>query len=216
MAPISAGRLTGSVRVVTVVVLGLAIVSCSATSSTPVPIPTPTTTSSGSDPSHSPAAAGSSTASSAALVCRNYIDQRPPPRYFETVLDVVALPASSKAAALQTSRTAAPDPAVRLFAKAGLLIRAGTKFELVVPDEAKDMVSIGWGGAPSTPSRKLTVSCSARASSSGWQAYAGGYWAPRPACVPLIVRAGGTEKRVLIGLGIPCPGQLPPRGPSDH
>jgi len=150
------------------------------------------------------------------LVCRNYIDQHPPPPEFEKVLDVVALPTSSKAAALQTGRTGDPDPAVRLFAKTGLVIKAGTKFELVVPDEAKDMVSIGWGGAPSTPSRRITVSCPARASSSGWQAYVGGYWAPRPACVPLIVRAGGKEQRVLIGLGTPCPGQLPPQGPSDQ
>ena len=217
MAPIRAGRLADSLRVMTVVVLSLAIVSCSATSLTPVPIPTPTTASGPtSDPSHSPAAAGSSIASSAALVCRNYIDQHPPPPYFEKVLDVVALPTSSKAAALQTGRTGDPDPAVRLFAKTGLVIKAGTKFELVVPDEAKDMVSIGWGGVPSTPSRRVTVSCPARASSSGWQVYVGGYWAPRPACVPLIVRAGGKEQRVLIGLGTPCPGQLPPQGPSDQ
>ena len=200
----------------TVVVLGLAIGSCSTTSSTTVPMPTPMTASSTSDPSHSAASAGSSIASSAALVCRNYIDQRPPPPYFETVLEVVALPTSNKAAALQTGRTANPDPAVRLFAKTGLVIKAGTKFELVVPDEAKDMVSIGWSGAPSTPSRKVTVSCPARASSSGWQAYVGGYWAPRPACVPLIIRAGGKKQRVLIGLGTPCPGQLPPRQPSDQ
>lgn len=217
MAPIRAGRLADSLRVMTVIVLSLAIVSCSASSSTPVPIPTPTTASGPTlDPSHSPAAAGSSIASSAALECRNYIDQHQPPPDFEKVLDVVALPTSSKATALQTGRTGDPDPAVRLFAKTGLVIKAGTKFELVVPDEAKDMVSIGWGGAPSTPSRRITVSCPARASLSGWQVYAGGYWAFWSACVPLIVRAGGKEQRVLIGLGTPCPGQLPPQGPSDQ
>ena len=217
MAPIRAGRLANSLRVMTVIVFSLAIVSCSATSLTPVPIPTSTTASAPtSDPSHGPAAAGSSIASSAALVCRNYSDQHPPPPDFEKVLDVVALPTSSKAAALQTSRTGEPDPAVRLFAKTGLVIKAGTKFELVVPDEAKGMVSIGWGGAPPTRSRRVTVSCPARASSSGWQVYVGGYWVPRPACVPLIVRAGGKEQRVLIGLSTPCPGQLPPQGPSDR
>jgi len=217
MTPIRVGRLADSLRVMTVIVLGLVIASCSAKSSTPVPIPTPTTASGPtSDPRTATQQAGSSIVSSATLACSNYIDQHPPPSYFEKVLDVVALPTSSKAAALQTGRTGDPDPAVRLFAKTGLVIKAGTKFEMVVPDEAKDMVSIGWGGTPSTRSRRVTVSCSARASSSAWQVYVGGYWVPRPACVPLIVRAGGKEQRVLIGLGTPCPGQRPPQGPSER
>ena len=110
MAPIRAGRLAYSLRVMTVVVLGLMIVSCSATSSTPVPIPTPTTANEPtSDPSQSPVAAGSSIASSVTLVCRNDINQHPPPPYFEKVLDVVALPTSSKSAALQTGRLGDPD-----------------------------------------------------------------------------------------------------------
>ena len=223
MAPIRAGILADSSRVMTAVLFGVAVVSCSATSSTPVPKPTPTRASGPtSETSSSPAASsstpssGSPIAPSAALVCRNFIDQHPPPPDFEKVLDVVALPTSSKAAALQTSRGGDPDPAVRLFAKTGLVIRAGTTFELVVPDEAKDMVSIGWGVGPIKPSRRVTVSCPAGASSSGWLAYPGGYWAPRPACVQLVVRAGGKERRVLIGLGTPCPGQLPPQGPSDQ
>lgn len=224
MAPIRAGMLADSSRVMTAVLFGVAVVSCSSTSSTPAPKPTPTRASEPtSDPSSSPdasssspVAAGSSIASSAALVCRNFIDHDPPPPDFETVLGVVALPTSSKAAALQTSRGGDPDPAVRLFAKTGLVIKAGTTFELVVPAEAKDMVSIGWGDGPSKPSRRVTVSCPAGASSSGWLAYPGGYWVPRPACVQLIVRTGGKEQSVHIGLGTPCPGQLPPQGPSDQ
>ena len=217
MAPIRAGRPANSLRIGIVVVLGLAVVSCSATSSTPVSKPTPTRASGpASDPSSSPAAAGSSIASFAALECRNFIDQQPPPADWERVLGVVALPTSSKAAALGTSRSPSADPAVALFAKTGLVIKAGTTFELVVPDEAKDMVSIGWGNGPIKPSRRITVSCPAGASSSGWLAYPGGYWVPRPACVPLIVRADGREKRVHIGLGTPCPGQLPPQGPSEQ
>jgi hypothetical protein len=149
-------------------------------------------------------------------VCRNFINQHPPTPDFENVLGVVALHTSGKAAALQTGRTGDPDPAVRLFAKNGLVIKAGTTFELVVPDEAKDIVSIGWGVGPIKPSRRVAVSCPTGASSSGWLAYPGGYWVPRPACVPLIVRASGEEQRVQIGLGTPCHGQLPPQGPSDQ
>ena len=224
MALTRAGRISDSLRVMTAVLFGMAVVSCSATQLTSVPKPTPTrasgptseTSSSPDASSSSPVAAGSSIASSAALVCRNFIDQHPPPPDFENVLGVVALPTSSKAAALQTGRTGDPDPAVRLFAKNGLVIKAGTTFELVVPDEAKDMVSIGWGVGPIKPSRRVTVSCPAGTSSSGWLAYPGGYWAPQPACVPLIVRTDGKEQRVHIGLGTPCPGQLPPQGPSDQ
>lgn len=223
-----AGRLADSLPVMAAVVLGLAVVSCSGTSSTLVPKPTPTRTGAPtSDTSSAPAAssatsaaAGSSIVSSVALTCRNFIDHDPPPRDWEIVLGVVALPTSNKTPALGTSGGAHdPDPAVRLFAKTGLVIRTGTTFELVVPDEAKDMVSIGWdGNGVTNPSRRVTISCPASTSPSGWQwlAYPGGYWVPRPACVPLIVLAGGKEQRVHIGLGTPCPGQLPPQGPSDR
>ena len=219
MIHLGPARLADSVRVLTAIIIGVAVVSCSATSSTSIPGPTSKGPDGSSGPDASPTgtqSAGSSIASSAALDCRNHIDQHPPAPDLEFVLGVVALPTSSKAAALQTARTGDPDPAVRLFAKTGLVIKAGTTFELVVPDEAKDMVSIGWGVAPTTPSRRVTVSCPSGASSSGWLAYAGGYWVPRPACVPLIVRVGGKEQRVYIGLGIACPGQLPPQGPSDQ
>jgi hypothetical protein len=151
------------------------------------------------------------------LACENFIDHRdgPPPDY-ENVLGVVALPTASRTAALQTSATSGGDPAVRLYAKTGLVIRAGTTFDLVVPEEAKDMVSLGWGNGPITPSRRVRVSCPSRPTPNQWLAYPGGYWLPWPACVPLIVRAGGREKRVHLGLGTPCPGQLPPQGPSDR
>src|ERR1035437_5946594 len=140
MARIWAGRLADSLRVVTAALLGLAVVRCSATSSNPVPHPTPTRASGRtSDTSRSPVASSSSPGSSGPiessvdLECRNYIDHDPPPPDFENVLGVVALPTSSRAAALQTSRTPGADSPVRLFAKTGLVIRAGTTFELVVP-----------------------------------------------------------------------------------
>ena len=48
-----------------------------------------------------------------------------------------------------------------------------------------------------------------------WLAYAGGYWIDHPACVPIIVRTGGKQQTVHIGIGTPCPGQQPPQGPSQ-
>jgi hypothetical protein len=44
--------------------------------------------------------------------------------------------------------------------------------------------------------------------------YVDGYWLPKPACQPLIVRIGTHQAIVHIGLGTPCPGQKGPQGPS--
>jgi len=76
-------------------------------------------------------------------------------------------------------------------------------------------LSIGWGGAPAAPSHRLLVPNCANPGDAGWLAYAGGYWIDHPACVPLIVKAGGKQQQVHIGLGIACPGQRPPQEPSE-
>lgn len=129
----------------------------------------------------------------------------------QVVLGVVALPVSPRYPALQTSLTGGPQ---RLFAKTGLVIRPGTTFELIVPAPVASRLSIGWG-APGTPSRRVVVSHCASPGGGGWLAYPGGYWVDRPACVPIIVRAGGKQQQVHIGLGTACPGQRPPQGPSQ-
>jgi hypothetical protein len=126
----------------------------------------------------------------------------------QVVLGVVALPVSPGYPALQTSVTNGPR---RLFAKTGLVIRPGTMFELIVPVRFASMLSIGWD----TPSRRVVVSgCSAPAGG-GWLGYVGGYWIDHPACVAIIVSAGGRQQQVPIGLGKACPGQRPPLGPSQ-
>lgn len=154
-------------------------------------------------------------AASTALNCRHHIAAHPPGADQRVVLGVVALSASTRAVALQIARDNTQPATVRYFAKDGLIVRAGTAFELVVPTEAAEQLAIRWGGEALTWTRKLTVSCPKDVSSSGWLVYVGGYWLPRPACVPLLVRADGKEQRVLIGAGKPCPGQRPPVEPSD-
>lgn len=124
------------------------------------------------------------------------------------VLGVVALPVSPGYPALQTSMTNGPQ---RLFAKTGLVIRPGTTFELIVPAPFTSRLSIGWD----TPSHRVVVSDCASPGRSGWLAYVGGYWIDHPACVAIIVRAGGRQQQVHIGLGTACPGQRPPQGPSQ-
>jgi hypothetical protein len=148
------------------------------------------------------------------LKCADYIGAQPPPNNFQIVLGVVALPTSPGYAALQTS-TGGPDPTLRLFAKTGLVIKAGTRFELIVPDQPAGRLGIGWG-SNSTPSRRVIVANCPDGGHTGWLHYPGGYWLSAPACVSWIVRAGGQDRLVHIGLGTPCPGQQPPQGPSDR
>ena len=174
-----------------------------------------------SSPRQAPAASsgtttprGSAEAGSAMLKCTNYSDAQPPPTDFQIVLGVVALPTRPKAAALQTSASGL-DSSLRLFAKTGLVIKAGARFELIAPDQPAGRLAIGWG-PNSTPSRRVIVANCPDSRHTGWLDYPGGYWVSAPACVPLIVRAGGRDQLVHIGLGTPCPGQQPPQGPSDR
>ena len=80
-------------------------------------------------------------------------------------------------------------PALRLFAKTGLVIKTGVKFELVVSNLTGNRVGIGWGDGPSTPSHRVEVNCP-DVGGTGWLAYPGGYWLDHPACIPLSVRLG--------------------------
>jgi hypothetical protein len=156
---------------------------------------------------------------SSVLPCGNYIDTHPPPESFEVVLGVVALPTSPNYPALQTIRTGHGDHPRRLFAKTGLIIKANTSFEIIVPPPIAAPAAhlgIGWDGTPSAPSQRIVVSKCPQPGRSKWLAYPGGYWLDHPTCAPLIVKTDGKERQVHIGLGTPCPGQQPPQGPSEQ
>jgi hypothetical protein len=129
----------------------------------------------------------------------------------QVVLGVVALPISPGYPALQTSLSGDGHRALRLFAKTGLFFRPGATFELIVPAGFTSRLSIGWG----TPSHRVVVRNCANPGGGGWLALVGGYWSDYPACVPIIVKAGGKQQQVHIGVGKACPGQRPPQGPSQ-
>jgi hypothetical protein len=158
-------------------------------------------------------AAPAASADEPALACGDYIDANASAAPLQVVLGVVALPASPRYPALGTSLSGEGDEALRLFAKTGLVIRPGTTFELIVPAPFARRLSIGWG-LPGMPSHRVVVN-SCPNPGGKWLAYAGGYWIDHPACVPIIVRAGGKQQEVHIGVGAPCPGQRPPQGPSQ-
>jgi hypothetical protein len=131
--------------------------------------------------------------------CADAIDHQPPRRGLEAVLDAVALPTGLVLQANESSERG------WLFAKQGLVVRADTVVDLEVPAAAAAHVRIGWG-SPGPQGQRLRVpGCR---SESGWLAFAGGYTVDTPRCVPLMVRSGGREVLVRIGVGVPCPQAL--------
>ena len=159
------------------------------------------------------AASSATPAAESVLDCGGFIDSNARAAPLQVVLGVVALPASPGYPALGTSLSGDGSGPLRLFAKTGLVIRPGTTFELIVPAPFTSRLSIGWG-MPGTPSHRVLVGSCAN-TGGGWLAYAGGFWIDHPACVPVIVRAGGRQQQVHIGVGTACPGQRPPQGPSQ-
>jgi hypothetical protein len=91
-----------------------------------------------------------------------------------------------------------------LFAKQGLVVRAGVPVEIRVPDEWQTRARVGWGGSPSVPRTEMMLPACAALDQAPWLAFAGGYWVDAPACVPLVVRSQGQETQVQIGIGVSC------------
>lgn len=149
-----------------------------------------------------------------ALACGNYIDNNAQAAPLQVVLGVVALPVSPGYPALGTSLSGDGNGPLRLFAKTGLVIRPGTRFELIVPARFTSRLRIGWG-KPGTPSQRVVVDDCANTGGRRWLAYAGGYWIDHPACVSIIVSVGGKQQQVHIGIGTACPGQRPPQEPTQ-
>ena len=151
------------------------------------------------------------------LPCQELIGTGTPVSGMHVLLGVVELPASPwTPRALQTARSGLRDPRARLFAKEGLVIRAGARFRLIVQRELRGRLSIGWGNAREGH-RGSTIAVDACSGPRGakWLAYAGGYFVRDPMCAPLIVAANEQRQRVQIGIGKACEGQRPPPQPTS-
>ncbi|MEA2636581.1 MAG: hypothetical protein QOH92_3348 [Chloroflexota bacterium] len=157
----------------------------------------------------------------AVLPCQDVIaSAAAPPSESSVILDAVALPTGR---ALQANKSNDSDPSAKLFAKDGLLIRRGASFDLLVPEQWRGRLLVGWG-SPGKPTTHLRVSgCrpTQRMPSSSrwdlnddWLVYPGGYSVSQAACVSVLVRAGQSEQTVRIGVGASCPGQGPPPSPA--
>lgn len=153
------------------------------------------------------------------LPCQDVIASAPtPPSGLSIVLSRVALPVGQE---LQTAPSGLSNPALRLFAKQGLLIRRGVPFDLIVAPEWQARLRIGWGNSV-TPTVTLRVATCRPPNSptvnpqDPWLVYAGGYWIDKPSCVLILVRVGQQEQAVKIGLGTPCPNQASSPSPSSY
>lgn len=149
---------------------------------------------------------------SAMLRCSDNLGAQNPVSSYRVVLGVVALPRADTGPALQTSRD---DEAgeLRLFAKAGLIIRAGAGFRLSVPPAERGRLAIGWGNSVALSSRLVIPGCHS-AEGGRWIGYPGGFFVRSVMCATVDVEAGGRTQPVHIGVGAPCPGQDPPPSPS--
>jgi hypothetical protein len=116
------------------------------------------------------------------------------------VVQNVAVPAGP----LQVAFSGETDPAVGLFAKWGLEVRAGAAVDLQVAPGSEGRARIGWGN-PGVPGVAVHVpACPGPSGQMGWLAFAGGSWVAQPLCVPLIVRSHGQQAQVHLGVGVPC------------
>ncbi|MCG5455304.1 hypothetical protein PSH03_006376 [Micromonospora sp. PSH03] len=147
-------------------------------------------------------AAPSSSASAGGPPCTPSVDTLPaPPAGYRSVGEDVAVPTTP---VLSAEDSGEADPAARLFAKWGLVVRAGTVVDLRVAPGWQDKARLGWGGT-GTPASTVTVHACAPESGQGqWMAFVGGTWVAQAACVPLIVTSNGQNDSVTLGIGLPC------------
>lgn len=124
-----------------------------------------------------------------------------PPTGYRLVGKDVAVP---DARVMSTEDSGKADPAARLFAKWGLVVRAGKVVDLRVAPDWQDKARLGWGGT-STPARTARVhACTPEGGQAQWLAFVGGTWVAQAACVPLIITSDGRDDRVNLGIGAPC------------
>ena len=144
--------------------------------------------------SEPPAPAPSPRPTAPAIDCAHVVGGVEAPDGGRVVLDAVVLP---------TARLQA-EPGERgwLFAKTGLLVRAGVQVELAVDPSAAGDATIGWGSPGPEGTAVQVPGC---AGAHAWIAFAGGYTVREPMCLPLIVRANGREERASVRVGANCP-----------
>jgi hypothetical protein len=132
--------------------------------------------------------------------CDNAIeipDEQPPPAD-ALVLGRVEMPRADEVIPLG----GAAFPRGPSFAKRGLSVTAGSPVVLEVPRRYRRVYGLAAGrGRLGTPALRFRP-CAAAVKP--WTSWAGGYFAFKPVCVWIVVRADGRAERVLLNIGRTC------------
>lgn len=148
------------------------------------------------DPALPPAAVGNPSPPPGSVSCAHDLGgAAPDTRDYRVVLDAVALPAGT----LEPHESGEPG---WLFAKRGLLVRAGAEVQISVAPEGAATARIGWGNPGPEGTAFSVPACPG--GPSGWLAFAGGYTVREPTCLPLVVRVDGREESTAVSVGVPC------------
>jgi hypothetical protein len=137
------------------------------------------------------------------LDCSAHILAHGPSPTTHVFLGAVGLQVWPAAGVLQVSRDQTPG-APRLFAKTGLLVRAGVSSTIAVQTSPHRVVKIGWRNGTITPARRVQVPACPPDGASQWLAFPGGYWVDRPTCVRVTVRSGGRTDSARVAVGARC------------
>ena len=147
------------------------------------------------------------------LNCNGPIQQLDaPPDEYEAIGDGVALETStSTPTAFGTARTYFDNPSLRLATKVALWVRTNAVTELIVPDRWLGQLAFQWN-MPEVTTHLVVGPCNGE---SNWIAFPGGYFVSQVGCFDFIVRTGGIDHEISVGLGAPCPGQTPTTGYTE-
>jgi hypothetical protein len=170
------------------------LLTVAACTSGPAPKPAPSSSRAPSSSAASPEAADAS--------CTDPVDQPSAlPGDYRLVAGVAAVPTGRL---FQVSPSGEHGPAVKLFAKWGLVVRTGRTVQIAVAPGWENKARVGWGN-PGTPATSVRVTaCPVGSAPAPWTAFAGGTWVAAPACVPFVIRAGGRSERIRFPIGVPC------------
>lgn len=137
------------------------------------------------------------------LDCSAHIRAQGPSPSYHMVLGAVALQVWPDSGVLQVSSDHTVG-APRLFAKTGLLVRAGVPSTITVQASPHRVVQMGWRNGSVTPTRRVDVPPRPRDSKTTWLAFPGGYWVDRPTCLTVTIRAQGRAESERVAVGTPC------------
>lgn len=151
-----------------------------------------------------PSASLSTDGSTGQESCTVSVDaMREPPAGYRLVSEDVAVPDRT---VLEAQESGKADPAVRLFAKWGLVVRGGAVVDLRVAPGWEDRARLGWGSSVVPAMSAHVRACAPVDDQAQWLAFVGGTWVARATCLPLTIRSRGQTAHVQLGIGVPCDG----------